>query len=127
MERTVERRKIPQPCDSDRICSDYFVDGESTVKTPIPRTKTRLWKKISELRREIVKYSVPKKKAEKHIADKTFQTSPPHAKIKSHILNFPLNTSTTCCQVVKNAAIVLVKTYRYRKDIEVLQKKLSIW
>ena len=66
------------------------------------------------------------KEAEKHIADKTFQTSPPHAKIKSHILNFPLNTSTTCCQVVKNAAIVLVKTYRYRKDIEVLQKKLSI-
>ena len=59
-------------------------------------------------------------------SDKTFQTSPPHAKIKSHILNFPLNTSTTCCQVVKNAAIVLVKTYRYRKDIEVLQKKLSI-
>ena len=100
------------------MCSDNFVDGEATVIHPFPELKLGYEKQIPQPRRKIFKHSVPPKKAKKHIAAKTVQTSSPfrtpareNQKAKSNMLNFHRNTSTACCQVVKNVAIAFIRAY----------------
>ena len=81
MDRTVKTRKQDKTtwklCDSDRVCSYHFVDGETTVTHSFPELNLDYEKQIPEPRREIVKHPVPPKKAKKHIAEETVHTSPP--------------------------------------------------
>ena len=62
-----------KPCDSDRVCSDHFVDG----CTPIPRIKTWLWKTDTATEKKDIQGPHSTKKAKKHIAAETVQTSSP--------------------------------------------------
>ena len=66
-----------KPCDSDRVCSDHFVDGEPTVTYPFPELKLGYEKQIPQPRRKIFKHPALPKKAKKHIAAETVQTSSP--------------------------------------------------
>ena len=104
-----------KPCNSDRVCSDHFDDGEPTVTHPFPELKLGYKKQIPQPRRKIFKHPVPLKEAKKHIAAETVQTSPfttpPDKNQEQHILNFHRNTSTACRQVVKNAVAAFVRTY----------------
>ena len=66
-----------KPCDSDRVCSDHFVDGEPTVTRPFPELKLGYEKQIPQTRRKLFKHPVLPRKAKKHIAAETVQTSSP--------------------------------------------------
>ena len=64
-------------CDSDRVCSDHFVDSELTVSHPSPKLKHGYVKQTPQPRRQIFKHPAPPRKAKKHIAAETVQTSSP--------------------------------------------------
>ena len=55
-----------KPCNSDRVCSDHFVDGEPTVTHPFPELKLGYKKQIPQPRRKIFKHPFPLKEAKKH-------------------------------------------------------------
>ena len=59
------------------MCSDHFVDGEATVTHPFPELKLGYEKQIPQPKKKIFKHPVPPKKAKKHIAAETVQTSSP--------------------------------------------------
>ena len=63
-------------CDRGKVRSDHFVDGEPTITHPFPKLKLGYEKEILQPRRESHKHPVPPKKAKKHIAAETIQTSP---------------------------------------------------
>ena len=70
-------KTIWKPCDSDRVCIDHFVDRKPTVTHPFTELKIGCEKQIPQPRRKIFKRPVPPKKAKKHIAAETVQTSSP--------------------------------------------------
>ena len=76
--RQINKSKtICKSCDSGKVRSDHFVDGEPTITHPFPKLKLGYEKQILQPRRESHKHPVPPKKAKKHIAAETIQTSPP--------------------------------------------------
>ena len=77
MDRTVKTRKQRKPCNSDRVCSDHFVDGQPTVTHPFLELKLVYEKQTPQPRREIFKRPVQTEKAKKHIAAETVQTQSP--------------------------------------------------
>lgn len=51
-----------KPCDSDRVCSEHFVDGEPTVHNPNPTLKLGYELNKAQPRRQIIKHPLPNEK-----------------------------------------------------------------
>ena len=116
LRRESKDKTIWKPCDSNRVCSDHFVDGEVTVTHPFPELKLGYEKQILQPRRKIFKYPVPLKKAKKDIPAETVQISSPfrtpQLEHQEQHPEFPMKHQfTVCCQVVKSVVVVFVRTY----------------
>ena len=86
-------RSAWEPCNSDRVCSEHFVDGELTVANPNPTLKLSYELIVSQPRRELFKHPVIKRK--KHnSADKPITTSATSCSFSKAELTSPLPLGT---------------------------------
>lgn len=111
-----------KPSNNDTVCSDYFADGELTATQLFLELKPG-YENATERRASQAPRSAKERQETYRSRNRSNITSWPseghdhlhveshHAKTESNILNFHRNTSTACCQAVKNVAVAFIRTY----------------